>query len=173
MLSVLADAMDRALGLGVPATDLRFTHMATRSTVVFCFALLIVRLADRRFLGRNAGFDWMLGVVLGSVLSRGINGQAAFFPTLGASALLVLFHHVLSAVAFRFHGFSRLVKGQPRVLVRDGKIDESELSRSNITRDDLDENLRLNGNENGTDDIAEARLERNGSISVVKAKSKP
>ena len=33
--------------------------------------------------------DGLKAIVLGSVLSRGINGQAAFFPSLGASALLV------------------------------------------------------------------------------------
>mgnify|MGYP001556992334 FL=1 len=39
---------------------------------------------------------------------------------------------------------------------------------SRISPDDLDENLRLNGNVSEIREIKEARLERNGTISVVR-----
>jgi uncharacterized membrane protein YcaP (DUF421 family) len=162
--------LDRLLGLHVQAAQLEFSQMAWRAFVVFCFGVLLARVANRRMLGHNAGFDIMLLVVLGSVLSRGINGQAAFFPTLGASAVLVALHHLVATIAFHSHWFSSFVKGEPIVLVRDGKLDRDAMRRTKITGDDLDENLRLNGSVDGTDDVAEARLERNGTISVVKAK---
>jgi uncharacterized membrane protein YcaP (DUF421 family) len=171
MFEMLRDICDRLLGLGVDAAKLSFSQMACRGFVVFCFGVLLARVADRRMLGHNAGFDIMLLVVLGSVLSRGINGQAGFFPTLGVSAVLVALHHLVATLAFHSSWFSQLVKGSARVLVRDGKLDRDGLRRSKITDDDLDENLRLNGNLKGTGDVAEARLERNGTVSVVKAKS--
>jgi len=149
----------------------RRMKMSARAVIVFGFAVALARVADRRMLGHNAGFDIMLLVVLGSVLSRAINGQAAFFPTLGASALLVALHHLVATVAFHSHGFSQWVKGRPRTLVRQGRIDARALAQAKFTDDDLDESLRLNG---GVDDIAqvtEARLERNGTVSVVKAKT--
>jgi uncharacterized membrane protein YcaP (DUF421 family) len=166
----LYDFADRALGLELSARDLHFSHMAARSFVVFCFAIVLARAADRRFMGRSACFDFMLAVILGSVLSRGINGQAPFFATLGASALLVLLHHVVGTIAFRSHWFSDLVKGRDVVLVRDGQVDEGALRRNRITYDDLCENLRTNGNVHSLEDVEEARLERNGSVSVVKRK---
>jgi uncharacterized membrane protein YcaP (DUF421 family) len=45
------------------------------------------------------------------------------------------------------------------------------MGRSKITNDDLDENLRLHGNIASPADVAEARLERNGAVSVVKKRS--
>lgn len=170
MFTPLQTWVGRLLGIGLKASQLEFSHMAWRTFLVFCFAVVLFRLADRRFLGRNAGYDVMLGVVLGSVLSRGINGEAAFFPTLGASALLVILHHVLSTAAYHSHVCSQLVKGGPRVLVREGKIDRAELRRCKITDEDLDENVRLHGQVIGTNDVQEARLERSGEISVAKAK---
>ena len=161
-------SMDHLLGLSRKASELEFSHMASRTFVVFCLAVLLFRLADRRFLGRNAGYDVMLGVVLGSVLSRGINGDASFFPTLGASAVLVILHHILSTLAYRSHFCSVLFKGNPRSLVQNGQVNQDELRRCKITADDLDENLRLHGRVIGTDDVREARFERNGEISVVK-----
>lgn len=169
MVATFQDLLDRLLGLTLDADQLEFHHMAWRTLIVFAVAVVLARAGARRFLANNAGFDIMVAIVLGSVLSRGINGQAAFFPSLGASILLVGLHHLLSTLAFHSHWFSQLVKGRPRVLVRDGEVDRAEMRRAKITDDDLDENLRLNGSIADTGDVAEARLERNGSVSVVKA----
>jgi uncharacterized membrane protein YcaP (DUF421 family) len=170
MTDALREFFDRLLGLSLQAGELHFSHMAARAVIVFAFAVMLARLGDRRFLGHSAGFDIMVAIILGSVLSRGINGQAAFFPTLGVSGLLVLLHHLMAKLAFHSHRFSWLIKGSPRSLVRDGKPVDRELRRSSITRHDLDEHLRLQGGVIGTSDVLEARLERNGSVSVVKAK---
>jgi uncharacterized membrane protein YcaP (DUF421 family) len=159
--------LDRTLGLHVSAQDLNYTQMAGRAVVVFVLGVVLVRVADRRFLGRNAGFDVLLGIVLGSVLSRGINGQAAFFPTLFASALLVGLHRLLGTLAFHSTLVAWLTKGAARTLVRDGRVDRAELRRHKISEDDLGENLRLNGNLPDAASVAEARLERNGQVSVV------
>jgi uncharacterized membrane protein YcaP (DUF421 family) len=167
---MIFDFLDRLLGLQVESRHLTFAHMAWRSVVIFIFGVVLMRLADRRFLGRNAGFDVLLGVVLGSVLSRGINGQAAFFPTLGACLVLVILHHLLATAACHSHVFSQWVKGLPQILVRSGKIDEGQLRRNKMTADDLLENIRLNGNAGRPEDVAEAWLERNGTISIIKKK---
>src|ERR1700709_2677256 len=117
--SELLDLTNRLLGLHAPPGNLTFLQMGLRSLVVFVFGIIIVRLGDRRLLGRNADFDMLLLVILGSVLSRAINGQASFFPTLGVSALLIFFHHLLGVLACHSDGFSKLVKGQPRVVVKE------------------------------------------------------
>lgn len=169
MLEMVPEFTDELLGLSRGATELEFRHMAWRTLVVFVVAVIVVRVGARRFLSRAAGFDIIVAIVLGSVLSRGINGEAAFFPSLGASLLLVALHHVLATLALRWHWFSVLAKGRAITLVRDGEVDRRAMARAKITDDDLDESLRLNGNVEGTSDVAEARLERNGSVSVVKA----
>ncbi|MDB6114227.1 MAG: putative rane protein [Lacunisphaera sp.] len=167
MSASLSSTLDRWLGLHVAAADLTFAQMAGRTLIVFLVGLILVRVADRRFLGRNAGFDVLLGIVLGSVLSRAINGQASFFPTLGVAALLVILHRLVSMLAARSDWFSKLLKGNARVLVRAGRAEAEELRRCNFSRDDLEENLRLHGNLAHTTEVGEARLERNGEVSVV------
>jgi uncharacterized membrane protein YcaP (DUF421 family) len=82
-----------------------------------------------------------------------------------------VFHQVLGTLAYRFHRVSQLIKGRTQLLVKDGKVQESEMRRCKITPDDLNEHLRLNGRVLGPGDVAEARLERNGSISVVRRRT--
>jgi uncharacterized membrane protein YcaP (DUF421 family) len=167
----MLQAISDALGLDLRAGELGFSHMTWRGLIVFVVAVVLTRVADRRFLGQNAGYDIILGVILGSVLSRGINGDAAFFPSLWVSTLLVLFHHVLCTAAHRSHGFARLVKGPPRVLIQDGVVDRDEMRRCKITDGELEENLRLN-NETSVANVEQARLEQNGKISVVTRKDR-
>lgn len=167
-MNALTELLDRWLGLHTEPADLSLVQMSLRTCVVFTWGVALVRWGDRRLLGKNAGFDVLLIVVLGSVLSRAVNGQASFFPTLGVSALLIFLHHLLSVATCRWHPLSRWIKGVPRMLIRDGKIESDELARSRMSADDLEENLRLNGNVKDIAEVQEARLERNGTVSVLK-----
>ncbi|HLP24242.1 MAG TPA: YetF domain-containing protein [Acidobacteriota bacterium] len=168
----LADFADALFGLSLSPHELHTRHVAWRTVVVFAFGVLIVRLANRRLLGRNAGFDVLLGVLLGSVLSRAVNGTAPFGPTLFGSALLITFHHLLAAAATRWHRFSRFLKGSPHVLVCNGRVDHDALARCDLSKEDLEEELRLQGHTPDPREIAEARLERTGTLSVVPHPSK-
>ena len=161
------DLLKNLLGLSLDPTELKLHHMAWRSAIVFIWAIVAARLADRRFLGANAIFDVMMSVIFASVLSRAINGDAAFFPSMGAALVLVLLHRVLGILAFNFHPISVLLKGREHVLISNGQVDEKAMRRNRITTDDLQENLRLFGNLRDVAKVAEARLERSGSISVV------
>ena len=167
VMSAPYDLLKNLLGLSLDPTELELHHMAWRSAIVFIWAIIAARLADRRFLGANAIFDVMMSVIFASVLSRAINGDAAFFPSMGAALVLVLLHRVLGMLAFNFHPVSVLLKGRQHVLVRNGQMDEEAMRRNRITADDLEENLRLFGNLRDVAKVAEARLERSGNISVV------
>lgn len=161
----MTDALSAVLGLGDDALSWR--HMAVRAVVVYVAALAMVRLGDKRFLGKSTAFDVILGVILGSVVSRAITGQSPFVPTLVAAAVLVALHWLLAWVAFRSDRFGTLVKGTPRTLVQDGEIRWDAMRRSHVTEDDLLGALRAAG---GVADVARvkvARLERDGVVSVV------
>jgi len=159
---------DSLLGLHVPSSELGFAQVTWRTLTVFVCGLVLVRWGARRFMGRNSGFDFLVSIVLGSVLGRAINGQASFFPTLWASVLLVILHDLVSILACRYHRVSCALKGQAQLVVRDGQTDEQMLRAAKLSHDDLYENLRMNGNVGAPADVAEAWFERNGSISVIR-----
>ena len=161
-----------ALGLGLEARDLGIGHMALRALVVYVVVVAIARLGHQRLLDRTSAFDIILGILLGSVASRAITGNAPFYPSLGACAVLVALHALFAAVSFRWHFFSYLVKGKAKPIIRDGVPDETQLRRSHITEHDVDEALRLHGLTT-MNEVAAAHLERNGKVSLVKKPGKP
>jgi len=162
-----ASLLSAALGVGQEAKEMTVAQMALRAAVVYVVTVAVVRLAKKRFMGRATAFDVILGIMLGSIVSRAITGNAPFFPALAASAVLIAMHWLFSLVAYHWHGFGVAVKGQPRTLVRDGRPDRDQMRRAHVTEHDLHEDLRGEGLE-GTDKVKEARLERSGKVSVVK-----
>lgn len=143
-------------------------QMALRALVIFCFAVGIVRLGSTRFMARNSPLDLILAIMLGSVLSRAITGQAAFFPTLVAGAVLVALHSLFALLAAGSDSFGYWVKGRSSLLIEDGRRVPGALLRNRVGSGDLREALRLHGHgDRSVDDIAVARLERNGEISLV------
>src|SRR5438045_5489949 len=99
----------RSLGLGARPEELTFVQISLRGVVVFTATLIMIRLGHKRSLSRKTAFDAVLLVILASVLSRAINGSAAFFATLGGGLVLVLLHRLLAFIAFHVHSFGRLL----------------------------------------------------------------
>ena len=77
------NSFETLLGLGVEPRNLTFVQISVRAIIVFLVTLATVRLGHKRSLSRKTPFDAVLLVILASVLSRAINGSAAFFATLG------------------------------------------------------------------------------------------
>ena len=161
-----------ALGLGADDRQITVVQMALRAVVVYVVTVIIVRLGKKRFMGQGTAFDVILGIMLGSIVSRAITGNAPFFPALAAAAVLVAMHWLLSGIALRWHGFGVAFKGHERLLVRDGKIDWAAMRQAHMSERDLWEDLRGKGVDR-LEQVAEARLERSGQVTVLKAKAAP
>ncbi len=160
-------ALNWALGLELDNKDINVWQMSLRALIVFVVAIAMIRLGNKRFMGRSTALDVMLAIVFGSIVSRAITGNAPFFPALAASLTLVLAHWLLSALAFRSHRFGTMVKGHARTLIRDGEIQWDAMKHSHITEPDLREALRTNGKSSDLQEVNSAHLERNGDISII------
>jgi hypothetical protein len=151
------NSSETLIGLGVEPMDLTFVQISLRGVIVFLITLITMRLAHKRSLARKTPFDAVLLVILAAVLSRAINGSAAFFATLGGGVVLVVLHRLFAFLAFYSHGFGILVKGKPDVIVRDGQSDLAMMWRNHVSTHDLDEDMRLSAH---TDDVSTIRVAR-------------
>ncbi|WP_029215444.1 DUF421 domain-containing protein [Kallotenue papyrolyticum] len=169
------EAIWRALvqALTVQGTDALWWQMGLRASVVFVTGIVIVRLSNRRFWGQATVFDMLLAVILGSVLSRAINGEAPLLATVAAALFLVALHWLLGLLAFHWHWLGRLVKGTVHDVVRDGQLQWQAMRRVHVTERDIREALRLRALTDDLDQVAVARVERSGEISIVRKPTQP
>jgi uncharacterized membrane protein YcaP (DUF421 family) len=161
------------LGTELPQFELTSGHMAARAVVVYAAGLAMARLGKRRFLAKANAFDVLLGIVFGSVVSRAITGSAPFVPTLVAGLVLVAVHRALALVMVYLPALGHLIKAEPRVVVRDGEILQDALRSSSISENDLRAALRSEASVTDLRQVKEARLERNGDISVIERERPP
>ena len=161
------EGVKQILGLGLEPKDLSFIQISLRGVVVFIVSLVMVRVANRRFLAKMSAFDAILGFVLASMLARAINGSSAFFPTLGGGFVLIGVHAIIASLSFRWGWVGFLVKGRADVLVKDGELNRTLMRVHKISEHDLMEEARLNGQVEEVTDIRLATIERNGQVSVV------
>lgn len=153
--------------IGEEPNHMAWWQMCLRATIVFFFAVALYRLMPRRAFGSNSAADIVAVVIMGSSLSRALTGSIPLLPTLAATATLAALYVVLTALAWRIDPLSRLVKGRPVRLVRDGTVDRAALRGCQLGLRDLQESLR----QEGVSDIAEVEgmwLERDGKISIIR-----
>lgn len=142
--------------------------------IAFSIATLgMVRIADKRFIGKHTAFDVVLAVMLGSTASRAITEGASSLGKILAALTLVALHLTLSKLAFHSDWFGTWIKGSSRVLVRDGEIQWDAMTKAAITETDLQGMLRSQASSAEMDQVEVAHLERSGEVSFMMRDSKP
>ena len=167
VLQSASEQLQLLLGLERDLENVNAGQMALRAMLVYVLALLLVRIGSKRFLSQATAFDVIVAIMLGSILSRAINGSAPIIPTILAGGALVGLHWVFAALAARTSFFGPLVKGEPRLLIKDGQVQEEEMRRAKLSDHDLEQALRLQSRQEDPSRIKRAYLERNGSISII------
>lgn len=166
-MNAIYDFCAPILGLGVEPRDLTLLQISLRGIVVFLATLIMIRFGHKRSLARKSAFDAVLLVILASVLSRAINGSAAFFATLGGGVVLVLLHRLLALIAFHSHKFGILIKGQPELIIDNGDFVLSTMHRNHISTHDVEEDMRLSMHRDDISKVNKGRVERSGDISFI------
>ncbi|MFO1465340.1 MAG: DUF421 domain-containing protein [Steroidobacteraceae bacterium] len=124
-----------------------------------------MRLAGKRLAGQTTTFDLIVLITLGVVaqstaLQPGLPNAAVFIATVFA------WHRGLAVIAARHARLRHLLRGKPRVLVRDGRVLDEALQEEAIGHAELLAGLRKLGFES-PEKVRLATLEETGHISAV------
>jgi uncharacterized membrane protein YcaP (DUF421 family) len=141
--------------------------LAFRTTVIFFFIYLLMRIVGRRELSSLEPFDLILLVVLGDSVQQAVTQDdysvTGAFIVVSTIALLQVF---LSYLNFRVPRLRPLLDGEPIVIVQDGKVIEGNARRERLTLEDIAEAARLQQIAS-LDDVQWAVLETSGELSFV------
>lgn len=155
--------------IGEGADKLTPLQMGIRAAIIFVVALALIRFTGRRAFGQRSTFDTVISILLGAILSRSVVvADVSFFAPIAAAFVICFLHFIFALISTYSHGFGRLVKGDAKVLFKDGKRNEKNMRNAFISEKDLQAGIRKEGKVEDETKIKEAWLERDGSISVVK-----
>ena len=140
-------------------------RQAVKALAYYAALIVIMRLAGKRLAGQTTTFDLIVLITLGVViqstaLDDGWVNALVFVVTVFAV------HRGLAAWCAHSTWVRHLVRGKPRVLVRDGRVVEQALSREGISGEELQAGLRKLGYDS-PESVKLAVLEETGHISAV------
>ena len=143
-----------------------YGEIILRTTVLFVFALILIRTMGKRSLGQLSTFDFVIIIALGSAV-----GDPMFYddvPLLYGMlvvTVVVALERVLALLTSRRPRLEKLVDSSPTILVRDGVVDYRALKGELMSPSELFQALRVNGVKQ-LDEVVLAVLEPSGHVSI-------
>lgn len=145
-----------------------------RATFAFGVLLLLTRLLGRQQFSQLTFFDFVTGTTIGGIgalmaANLTVNIWGAFVALLAFMVLLILNGYV----SLESRPLRKLLRGEPVVVVHNGKILEGNMALMRYSADDLMTQLREKGFFNPAD-VEYAILETDGELSVLaKSQNRP
>lgn len=153
-------------------SNLNFWQMSIRAVIVLFFMIAALKIGKKKFLGKNSRLDFILAIIIGSVVSRSINGSSTLISAFAVCIVLILLHSFLSYISTKSKSFSEFFHGTSDILIKNGKLINESLKYHHLEKEDILEAARSHANISELNKIQESYLESNGTISIVKKESK-
>src|ERR1041385_7295686 len=98
-------------------------HIVIRAVVLYAFVVLLMRVIGRRELSTLGPFDLVLLIVLGDAIQQGLtqDDYSVTGAVIAVSTLAVM-QVTTSYVSYRVRPFRKILKGEPIILIEDGKL---------------------------------------------------
>lgn len=148
------------------APPLFLLEIMLRTAVMFGYTLAILRLVGARAPGQLSLFELMIVVALGSAV-----GDPMFYADVPliygmlVITLIIIFQRAIVTLTNRHPKVEQMVEGRIHRLVIDGRLDESGISRSTLSKQEVLMELRHEGVE-FLEQVRRAYLEMDGHVSV-------
>ena len=153
--------------------SLPVAQILLRGVVIYVCVLLFLRLGGKRQIGQMGPGEFVALLLISNAVQNSMNGgDNSIGAGLMLAAIIVGLSWTTSYFSYRFKAFENLVQGRPRLLVYKGEPVAQNLSKEHINPHELKTMLRHLGI-HGFDDIHEAVIESDGSLSVVRASELP
>ena len=140
---------------------------AIRTVIIYVFLMLAMRVMGKRQLGELQPAELVVTLLIADLAA--VPMQETTIPLFGGLIpilVLVSLELIVSTLMMKCPTLSRLLSGNPIIIIKDGQLDEQALVKLRITVEDLMDSLR----EQQIHDIRDIRtaiVETNGKISVI------
>lgn len=138
-----------------------------RTAIVYLFLVLVLRLSGKREVGQMSILELIVVLLISDAVQNSMVGaNTSLLGGLIAVSTLLAMDFGLNALTGRSRRLRRAVEGEPRLLVRDGRLLPKALRQEGIDPEDVRTAIRNHGLAN-VEDVRLAVLETDGSISVI------
>lgn len=139
-----------------------------RATAIFFALYILVRMLGKRELAQLTPFELIVLVVMGDLIQQGVtHNDFSILAAILAVSTFAFWGSVMSWATYLSRRAERFLDGEPRVVVRHGKILRRNLRRDRLTEAEIESEMRLAGIAY-LHEVAWGIVEPHGRISFIK-----
>ena len=139
-----------------------------RAVIIYIFITVAMRVMGKRQIGELNPQELVITILISAVATVPLeNNGMPLANSLIPIAIFISFEIINSTLSMKSIKFRALIKGKPRFIIKDGEIQQGELTKLRFTIDDLTDAVRQAGVFD-ISQVANAIVETNGVVSVQK-----
>jgi uncharacterized membrane protein YcaP (DUF421 family) len=143
-------------------------EMFVRGSIMYLAIFVLLRFVLKRQTGGLSTPDILLVVLLADAAQNGMaNEYRSVTEGIVVVCTIIIWNFVIDWLEFHVPALARILRPSPLLLIKDGRVLRRHLRQELITMDELLSHLREEG-VSGPDEVEEAHVEPDGSISVKK-----
>jgi uncharacterized membrane protein YcaP (DUF421 family) len=146
--------------------ELDLVGIIFRVSVMYLYALTLVRISGKQSLGQLSPMDFVVTLIIGDLFDDVFWAEVPILQGMVGFATIILVHILVTYASSHSTFIHQLVASPARLLIENGKLVQENLQREWMRQETLQYELRLQGEEYPKD-IKEARLEPKGKVSVL------
>ena len=136
------------------------------TVVSYAYLIVVIRLTGKRSVAHMNSFDWLVNVAVGALTASAILTPGNTAEAFVAIATVVALQTALTRAALHFGWVRRLVREEPRLLMRSGQMLRDAMRDAAVSDDELMQAIRAAGLR-GPGEVAAIVFEADGSLSVI------
>jgi uncharacterized membrane protein YcaP (DUF421 family) len=153
--------------VSLPEIGSSLPEVVLRTAIVYLFVVTALRLSGKREVGQMSVLELVVILVISDAVQNSMVGDnTSLWGGLVAVTTLLALDFGLKALTSRSRRLREAVEGEPRLLVRDGRLLERAIEEEGIEVDEVRAAVRSHGLAR-IEDVRLAVLETDGSISVI------
>lgn len=141
-------------------------HLIWKSIVLYLYIIFIYRLMGKKELGKLSITDFIVTILMAECAIYSITEKdVSVFTSIIPITCLALTQIIISFISLKSDKFRKFIDGTPSVIIKNGKLIFSTMSKLRYTLDDLIAGLREHGVKS-VEEVNYAILENNGKLSI-------
>ena len=142
-----------------------YFNLIIRTIFMYFFVIFVYRLMGKKEVGQLSIVDLIVSILIAELIALSIQTEKSIFLSVVPILVLVGVQILISYITLKSDKIRNIIDGKPTIIIKNGKLNFTEMSKLRYSLDDLLTQLRLQGVKS-IDNVKYAVLENNGNLSV-------
>ena len=142
-----------------------YLSLIFKTIFMYFFIIFVYRLMGKKEVGQLSIIDLIVSILIAELVALSIETKGSILISVIPILILVGVQMLMSYITLKNEKIRDIIDGKPTVIIKDGKLNFTEMSKLRYSLDDLLTQLRLQGVKS-IDKVKYAVLENNGNLSI-------